>query len=697
MPAHLSTLGKIKGILSLATKGKLGSCAPCEISVRDFEAHSALLTTHGWRKIWSRLSDTWNIMVTKGPITAAHKGWDYLAQVLTSDLKQGRFDHTIFSDRYIKIPDQPMPLQLWFCDEEPNDEDVDDGVIVCLKVSACQYAIPEYIRDIRHLTDFLEEPIVELKSWRYDFGLDIDTLPGIKGIIKFGTGVSVTRKMWAVNYRLKTAHEMIERFGVEVGYNTQMWDEFRTVYDLMFLRAIYLSGVNPRDVELGITIRQGWPYAMQKCKITAMSSDTVSVVSYPDNNLEYDITNPNGLPFEIRDDETWRTLMIGDVVDAGSPLTAAVKVWDHINKADLIEIFEFDPREKYSKAVVAYNNGIDTINDTIPYRGLVGFFTIGTKVTGSTSGAWGIILADVGAAGTGILDVYGVYGDFICGETITDTIGGAAVSCGLSYDSLVGHLVVGDIVTGVMSGAFGTITHNTEHGDGEGDLVLTLLLGSFTNGEAIAGATAGTADVVAGANIEYADYEIDWGESEDFLSDICGFYHDYLILAHIEYSPIVSDFLTTYALPISPTSIDDFLTTAFLPLSRPTLDLLTDVFVTLPEPSGSLLTDYDVYPETPDVPSMSTDYFVHIGAPSISAVLCTKAGYLEYYNCTTPFTIGDIVTGAVSGATGIISRDKTSGAEGTLLLTIIQDTFERNEALNDEHAGTANATTGIIE
>jgi hypothetical protein len=613
---------------------------------------------------------------------------------MASDLKQGRFDHTIFSDRYIKIPDQPMPLQLWFCDEEPDD--IDDGVIVCLKVSACQYAIPEYIRDIRHLTDFLEEPIVELKSWRYDFALEVDTFPGIKGIIKFGTGVSVTRKMWAVSYRLKTAHEMVERFGVEVGYNTQMWDEFRTVYDLMFLRAIYLSGVNPRDVELGITIRQGWPYAMQKCKITAISGDTVSVVSYPDKNLEYDITNPNGLPFEIRDEETWRTLMIGDVVDAGSPLTAAVKVWDHINKSDLVEIFELDPRERYSKAVVAYNSGIDYINNTIPYRSLVGFFTLGIKVTGSTSGAWGIILADASAAGAGALYVYGVYGDFICGETITDTVGGSAVSCGLSYESLIGHLVVGDVVTGAVSGAFGTITSNTEHGSGTGDLILTLLVGSFTNGESISGATSGVASVVAGANIEYCDYEIDWDESADFLSDICGFYHDYLVLAHLDYSPTLSDFLTTYALPISPTSIDDFFTTAFLPLSEPTSDLLTDAFVTLPEPSAILLSDYGVYPEAPDDPLLITDYFVPIEAPTISAVHCTRAGYLEYYICTTPFTVGDIVTGAASGATGIISYDKTTGHEGFLLLTIIQGTFEEDEVLNDEHAGAAKAATGLI-
>lgn len=695
MPSHLSTLGKIKGILSLATKGKLAPCAPCEISFRDYEAHSALLTTTGWRKVWSRLSDVWNIMVTKGPVTAAHKGWDYLAQVLTSDLKQGRYDHTIFSDRYIKISDQPMPLQLWFCDEEP--EDVDEGVIVCLKVSACQYEIPEYIRDIRHLTDFLEEPIVELKAWRYDFGLEVDTFPGIKGIIKFGTGVSVTRKMWAVNYRLKTAHEMIERFGAEVGYNTQMWDEFRTVYDLMFLRAIYLSGVNPRDVELGITIRQGWPYAMQNCKITAIVGDTVTVISYPDKNMEYDITNPNGLPFEIRDEDEWRTLMIGDVIDAGSPLTSAVKVWDHINKSDLVNVFELDPREKYSKAVVAYNDGIDSINNTIPYNSLIGFFTPGTKVTGSSSGAWGIILADASAAGQGTLYVYGVYGDFICGETVTDTVGGSATCCGLSYESLVGHLIIGDIVEGAASGATGTISSNIEHGSGKGDLVLTLLLGSFINGENIKGVTTGVADVVAGANIEYADYEIDWAESEDFLSDICGFYHDYLVLAHVDYSPTTSDFLTTYALPISPTSIDDFLTTAFLPLSCSTLDLLTDAFVALSEPSGSLLTDFSIYPEAPDDPSMITDGFVTIGAPSVSAVYCTRAGLLEYYDCGTPFTVGDIVTGAVSGATGIISRDYSSGKEGYLLLTIIQDTFEKDEILNDEHAGTAKAATGVIE
>lgn len=58
------------------------------------------------------------------------------------------------------------------------------------------------------------------------------------------------------------------------------------------------------------------------------------------------------------------------------------------------------------------------------------------------------------------------------------------------------------------------------------------------------------------------------------------------------------------------------------------------------------------------------------------------------------FTVGQVVTGGGSGATGTIIRDTDAGTAGTLLLTGVSGTFVNNEALTDPVTGAATANGG---
>lgn len=65
---------------------------------------------------------------------------------------------------------------------------------------------------------------------------------------------------------------------------------------------------------------------------------------------------------------------------------------------------------------------------------------------------------------------------------------------------------------------------------------------------------------------------------------------------------------------------------------------------------------------------------------------------LSYDNETDPFTVGDVVTGGTSGATGTIWQIVGTGTnEGTLILTDVTGDFEDNEALTDTDGGAADA------
>jgi hypothetical protein len=63
---------------------------------------------------------------------------------------------------------------------------------------------------------------------------------------------------------------------------------------------------------------------------------------------------------------------------------------------------------------------------SLTYNTQTANFTIGKRVTGSTSGAFGTIMADADAGATGTLTLGAVTGTFIAAETITDGVGGSA-------------------------------------------------------------------------------------------------------------------------------------------------------------------------------------------------------------------------------------------------------------------------------
>jgi len=67
---------------------------------------------------------------------------------------------------------------------------------------------------------------------------------------------------------------------------------------------------------------------------------------------------------------------------------------------------------------------------TLLYKTQTSNFTVGQYVTGSSSGAFGIIIADADAGATGTLRLTGISGAFTDNEVLTDPIGGAAVANG---------------------------------------------------------------------------------------------------------------------------------------------------------------------------------------------------------------------------------------------------------------------------
>jgi len=64
--------------------------------------------------------------------------------------------------------------------------------------------------------------------------------------------------------------------------------------------------------------------------------------------------------------------------------------------------------------------------NTLPYDGQSGNFTVGLTVTGGTSAATGVIVADVDGGATGTLTLSNINGLFLDNETITDTSTGSA-------------------------------------------------------------------------------------------------------------------------------------------------------------------------------------------------------------------------------------------------------------------------------
>ncbi len=78
-----------------------------------------------------------------------------------------------------------------------------------------------------------------------------------------------------------------------------------------------------------------------------------------------------------------------------------------------------------------------------------------------------------------------------------------------------------------------------------------------------------------------------------------------------------------------------------------------------------------------------------LGFPIASA---TRVALLDFNTQTVNFTVGQVVTGGTSGATGVIASQVDAGATGTLTLTGVVGNFQAAEALTDPLGGAAVAT-----
>lgn len=426
MASYLSVLGKIKKAISVATKGKFHGGPPCEFTIRDFDEHARNLDLN-WQKVWANLTDVWDIMVHKGKITAAHKGWDHIASFLDSRLRYRKYSHLLPSEKYTTYENVPLPLQLWFVDEMPTE--VPDGVVLCMKISPCIYEIPQYFRSIRVLQDFLQEPEIELRAWQNDFVTVTEPEPGKTGEIHFGSGTVATRKMWATSYRLKSAHEMIERFGSDTPYTELLYKEYRTYYDLKLMRYIQIMGPTIENLRMGLTIMNGWPYTKFKCQILDVDgNDKITVTPYPSLHGEYVIENNSGLAFKTKTgDNTYEEIKHGDIIEAFEPLVIGADIFDYYTE-DIIGRFGVDRLAEHHTYVVNYNTNLDITGNEIDYENYAGPFMLNDKIEGQISGAWAILVDDQNDGLTGTFVVRCQVGAFINGETINDQFGHTATA-----------------------------------------------------------------------------------------------------------------------------------------------------------------------------------------------------------------------------------------------------------------------------
>lgn len=69
-----------------------------------------------------------------------------------------------------------------------------------------------------------------------------------------------------------------------------------------------------------------------------------------------------------------------------------------------------------------------------------------------------------------------------------------------------------------------------------------------------------------------------------------------------------------------------------------------------------------------------------------------RLGAVAYDGQSNNFTVGHLITGGTSGATGTLVEQTDGGATGTLVLSDIVGAFENNDALTDEGSGDGDAT-----
>lgn len=150
------------------------------------------------------------------------------------------------------------------------------------------------------------------------------------------------------------------------------------------------------------------PVGSEALTTTNVTSAVIREITHPKDNMLWTVQS-NGKIVTFKADLTGERL-IGTV--AGSHATWA---------------------EYYNNYIYVFGTGAskDDVSrigplNTLPYDGQTGNFTVGLTVTGGTSGATGVIIADTDAGATGTLELSNIVGQFQDGETITDTSTGSA-------------------------------------------------------------------------------------------------------------------------------------------------------------------------------------------------------------------------------------------------------------------------------
>ena len=86
----------------------------------------------------------------------------------------------------------------------------------------------------------------------------------------------------------------------------------------------------------------------------------------------------------------------------------------------------------------------------------------------------------------------------------------------------------------------------------------------------------------------------------------------------------------------------------------------------------------------------------NVASYHISATFLRAAAQLNFDGQTANFTLGEIITGETSGATGRLVAQTVSGGSGTLNLTDVRGEFVNNETLSDSQGGEALANGTLV-
>lgn len=353
--------------------------------------------------------------------------------------------------------------------------------------------------------------------------------------------------------------------------------------------------------------------------------------------------------------------------------------------------------------------------DSIIYDGETAPFVAGELITGGTSGA------------TAVVQGYGyqqfIYydtwtADFTPGKTISGSLSGASAkiyavtetvanSTGILYLTRVaGRFKDGDILTELAGSGGATVRTNSTK---QNVLLIKGLVGRFVNNDVLTGSIAGAANIYEDGTSYRAAYknltvditEMDTGKriigtpqqiiqsgntfarlTDKFL-DLRRGWHVWLLgddaVSWFEPPSVSGAFMFS--------TDNSTLTTicVFRTISTTQLTSFTaPSTLVLDATSGRLTNGAAVPTATYTAPGTAgTDVKLNIRCELQNTI------YLPYDTQTGVFTVGQVVTGATSGAVGTIVVDTDLGTYGVLELKAVVGTFKNNEIITDPVTGSA--------